>query len=423
MNKRAFKGTGIDIYNEKLSNGLEVYLIPFPKKKSYYICYGTKYGSNNFDFILDGKEVHVPWGVAHFLEHKMFAQESGPEPFEYFNKSGTYSNASTGYKSTIYYCSGTSNFENNLNYLLDFVNSPYFTSENVENEKDIIVQEVNMINDNPSWIMEQEMNKMIYNNHNYRVPIGGTEETVRKITKEDLYLVYNNFYHPNNMILLVAGNFDVEEVLKLIKNNKSLNNKKYQEIPKYIDPKESREVSCKNKVLELDNITNNKVCYGWKLKLSDFDCTPVELDVYLTILFNVLFGNTSIFREKLLNEGIFTSFSEDRKYDSEYVNINFWSETDDYERVINEVNDYFNNYEITSDEVERYKKVAISNNVFNSDDEASVVSNIFNDIVDFSYFDYDIVDFIKKITISDILNIKKKINIDNSSIMIVKSKE
>ena len=280
-----------------------------------------------------------------------------------------------------------------------------------------------MINDNPSWIMEQEMNKMIYNNHNYRVPIGGTEETVRKITKEDLYLVYNNFYHPNNMILLVAGNFDVEEVLKLIKNNKSLNNKKYQEIPKYIDPKESREVSCKNKVLELDNITNNKVCYGWKLKLSDFDCTPVELDVYLTILFNVLFGNTSIFREKLLNEGIFTSFSEDRKYDSEYVNINFWSETDDYERVINEVNDYFNNYEITSDEIERYKKVAISNNVFNSDDEASVVSNIFNDIVDFSYFDYDIVDFIKKITIIDILNIKKKINIDNSSIMIVKSKE
>ena len=102
----------MELYKEKLDNGLDVYLVPMLNKKNYYINYATRYGSEISEFIPAGKKeyVKVPDGVAHFLEHKMFEQEDGVDPFTFFSESGSDSNAATSYDSTQYICLGNKNF-------------------------------------------------------------------------------------------------------------------------------------------------------------------------------------------------------------------------------------------------------------------------------------------------------------------------
>ena len=100
-------------YYEKLDNELEVYLVPMENKDKYFLTYATKFGSTTTTFTPgDSKrEVTVPDGIAHFLEHKMFEQEDGVDPFTFFSKSGTDANASTNFEGTRSIASGTKNYE------------------------------------------------------------------------------------------------------------------------------------------------------------------------------------------------------------------------------------------------------------------------------------------------------------------------
>ena len=136
MKKINLKGLEMDCYTEVLDNGLEVYMLPYSNKKNYFISYATRFGSDVLEFTDEKKKAHkLPLGIAHFLEHKMFEQEDGQDPFTFFSESGTDSNASTSFDNTQYICYGTKEFKKNLEYLLQFVNRPYYTDENVEKEK------------------------------------------------------------------------------------------------------------------------------------------------------------------------------------------------------------------------------------------------------------------------------------------------
>ena len=79
--------------------------------------------------------VSVPLGIAHFLEHKMFEQEDNIDPFTFYSERGCDANAYTSQNKTTYLFSGSNEFYEGLNFLLDYVQSPYFTDKNVEKEK------------------------------------------------------------------------------------------------------------------------------------------------------------------------------------------------------------------------------------------------------------------------------------------------
>ena len=86
MKKINLEGLDKELYQETLMNGLDIYLIPYEDKKNYYISYATKYGSDVLSFITDARRYTPPLGVAHFLEHKMFEEQSGEDPFTFFSK-------------------------------------------------------------------------------------------------------------------------------------------------------------------------------------------------------------------------------------------------------------------------------------------------------------------------------------------------
>ena len=426
MNKFELVGIDQDVYFEKLENGLEVYILPFENKNNYFVSYFTKFGSLILDFYSEEnkKMIHVPEGIAHFLEHKMFEQEDGVDPFEFFAQSGTGCNASTSYKATRYYFMGNEKIYENLDYLINYVNSPYFTDENVEKEKGIICEEINMLKDNPEWFAEEEMQRMLYEKHTFRIPIAGSCESVRTITKEDLYNTYNAFYNPNNMYLIVGGNVEPEKVMEVINNNKLLNSIKKRDIPEIKIVKEPLKVKTKYQELELDNVTTNKLGYSIKLDANIFkEDDRFELSLYIGMILNILFGSTSIFKDKMLEEGKLSSLYLERMYVDDFLIIEFWAETDKPNELIDELNKHLKSYEITKEEVERCKKVWISSEVMATDNVEAMVSSLINDIIEYDEVKKNKSEYIRNMKYDKLLDIKEKLDFTNSATLVLKGKE
>lgn len=195
--------------------GLTIYVYPKEGYKSTYAIFGTKYGSINTCFSVDdGEKITVPDGIAHYLEHKLFESEDG-DAFAKYAKTGANANAYTSFEKTCYLFSCTEKFEESLEILLGFVQDPYFTAQTVAKEQGIIGQEIKMYDDSPDWRVMFNMLECMYRNHPVKIDIAGTVESISHITAEKLYEVYNVFYNLNNMVLCVAGNATVEQVVKI----------------------------------------------------------------------------------------------------------------------------------------------------------------------------------------------------------------
>ena len=219
MKTKKIKDLDLEVYFEKLYNGLEVYIIPSNNVNNTYVTYSAKYGGMHNEFYVNDEKVTVPMGIAHFLEHKMFETEDGVDVFNFFQERGSNCNANTNSKKTTYLFSGPNAFYENLEYLLSYVESPYFTDENVNKEKGIIEQEIMMYKDNPYSRMYEDLMYNLFVNHPLKYPTIGTKESINKITKEDLYTCYNAFYHPSNMFVVVTGNVDPKKTMELIKKH------------------------------------------------------------------------------------------------------------------------------------------------------------------------------------------------------------
>ena len=188
-----------------------------------YGLFVTNYGSLDNEFIpLDGQEFKkVPAGIAHFLEHKVFELEGDKDASNLFAQLGADANAYTSFTETAYLFSTTSNVLEATKLLLDFVQNPHFTEESVEAEVGIIEQELKMYMDQPGSALMQGGLQMMYKENTIRNDIGGTLQSIKEITYQDLLTCYQTFYHPGNMIFVLVGNFDVDAALKTISENQA----------------------------------------------------------------------------------------------------------------------------------------------------------------------------------------------------------
>ncbi len=264
MDKITFEQLQEVLYHEKLENGLNVYILPKKGFNKTYATFTTNYGSVDNQFVPLEKNdlVKVPDGIAHFLEHKLFEKEDG-DVFQDFSKQGASANAFTSFTRTAYLFSSTSNVELNLETLIDFVQSPYFSEKTVEKEKGIIGQEITMYDDNPDWRLYFGVIENMYKNHPVRIDIAGTIDSIAKITKDMLYECYETFYHPSNMVLFVVGPIDPEKIMEQIHTNQAKKDYKNQpEIKRHFE-NEPVQVNEKKKVLEM-NVQSSKCMVGVK---------------------------------------------------------------------------------------------------------------------------------------------------------------
>ena len=423
MKKINLKGLDLVAYTETLSNGLDVIFVPFEKKSNYYISYATRFGSEITSFTPAGekKSIKVPDGIAHFLEHKMFEQESGEDPFAYFSKSGTGANASTSYDNTQYICYGTKNFIDNLRYLIQYVNAPYYTDENVEKEKGIIAEELKMYADLPDVQLETKLRENVYHVHPRRVDIGGTVDEIYKITKEDLYLCYHNFYSPNNMFILVVGKFPMEEAMSVI--HQELDTRENLEKAEITTIKEKKSVRKKEDSF-VGNIQVPKIAVGLKVPIADLgEYEDLELDLYLTMFTTMLFGSSSLFRERARNEKLLNNFYSDWDNTEQYKTYMILSSTNHPESLVQEIKKELSNHELDEAMFDRMKKVWIANEVKMADYIDSTVNNVFDDMIRYHKVIPNKVDMIRKMNMKTLEKIVSKIDFDNLSVVIMNAQE
>ncbi|MBE6978782.1 MAG: insulinase family protein [Ruminococcaceae bacterium] len=215
MTKFEYPELGEVLYKDRLSNGLTVCVVPrpgFSRKLAYFV---TDFGSIHTDFTLEGREYHVPGGIAHFLEHKMFDLPGNRDVSAELAALGAGTNAFTSYDMTAYYITCTEHFEEALGLLLEFVSTPYFTEESVAKEMGIIDQEIGMNEDAPDSRCFENLMQSMYRQHPIRIPILGTSETIRQITPDMLYACHRAFYTPGNMMLCVIGDVDPNRVAEI----------------------------------------------------------------------------------------------------------------------------------------------------------------------------------------------------------------
>lgn len=194
-----------------LSCGMKLIYAPragFGKKLAFVVA---DYGSIDSAWRENGKRVHVPDGIAHFLEHQLF-KKARADLSDVFSERGAYCNAHTSHTQTAYYFQCTERFAENLDTLLELALTPYFDRKLVDTERDIIIQEINQYRDHPAWVGFQQMLESLYVKHPLRIDIAGTEETVSAVTPELLALCHGTFYHPSNLTLIIVGDFNARDV-------------------------------------------------------------------------------------------------------------------------------------------------------------------------------------------------------------------
>ncbi len=201
-------------------SGLEIYFIPKPGFTKKYAYFGTKYGSFHNCFTSEGERSCMPKGIAHFLEHKIF-EDTDRNIFDKFAAFGASVNAYTSFNSTVYHFSTVDQFDEGFVELLKFVQRVNLTEENVEKEKGIIVQELKSYEDEPEYMVYFNLLKILYEKHPIRDDIGGSEESVNAITKQQLETCYESFYAPSNMVLIISGDIDPKNLLDVIDANLS----------------------------------------------------------------------------------------------------------------------------------------------------------------------------------------------------------
>ena len=421
MKKITIKHVNEDIYYEKLNNVLNVYLYVNKNMHNNYATFTTKYGSINNEFALeDGKFYKVPNGIAHFLEHKVFVQENDPQPEDYFARSGGVCNAYTTFKNTTYLFSSCDNVLDNVSFLLDFVQNIYLTDENVESEKGIITQEINMCNDRPGDLLYDTIRKNTIKNNPFKESIIGTVDEVNSITREMLMNCYNTFYHPGNMFLVVTGNFDKDEMIKKIKENQDS-----KEFSKFVKPKIKKYKEPDDVVKDYEEVVCNtnipKMAYNIKINVNKFDMDKRKLSIYMFIIFNLLFGDTSDFDEEMKSSQIITNslYYNLLNIDSHFI-ITLNNSGDKYEELIKEIDKKLENVSFSKSELERKKKVLISNEVFSYENIEMVNDIIIDNIIFDGKIETDIIDIINSLNIDELNDVVKNIDFSKKSIVILK---
>nr|WP_239581583.1 pitrilysin family protein [Jeotgalibacillus terrae] len=351
-----------ELYIEKMTNGLQVCILPKKDFNKTFATFTTKYGSIDNQFIPLGEEdyIRVPDGVAHFLEHKMFEKEEG-DVFQKFSMNGASANAFTSFTRTAYLFSSTSNFEKNLDVLIDFVQAPYFTEETVEKEKGIIGQEITMYDDNADWRLYFGAIENMFKNHPVKVDIAGTVESISEITKDHLYQCYNTFYHPSNMMLFIVGAVDPEEVMNHVRDNQSAKSFEPEET---INRRFADEPDTVNRVhheLKMD-VQVSKCMVGIKSdakEISGKELMKKELAVNTAL--DILFGKTSKHYTSLYDEGLIDDhFSYDFTQENNFGFALVGSNTPDPEKLSAQIKEILLNEvqspSITEDQLQSVKK-------------------------------------------------------------------
>lgn len=387
------------VYEHELPNGFKIYIWPYKMVSDIYLTLTIKYGSIDTTFELNNKKINVPNGMAHFLEHIKFNEE-GTTAHDYFYKLGSYTNAYTTFDHTSYEVMCNNNVKDNLNHLLYFVTNNYFTKELINKEKPIIIEEAKMTQDNPYNEGYFELLNCLFNNDNHKYLVTGEETDIKNITLEDAQNVFKAFYTPNNMFLTVTGNVNQYEIIKICEEFFENINEKQVNVKK-INPKENKKVNKKESII-YTNVTKEKLFYGVKIdrkRFKEFD--DLHLRIYLNIMLDINFGQTSLFNEHIINNHLADDLSYTVMLNKDNVELIFESSSSYPKEMIKLLNEKLDNLEFSKEDFERKNRVYIASGILGYEDAFVVNNEIRNNIIRYGKIINNIPSIFENLKIND----------------------
>ena len=348
-------------YIEKLENGLTVIIVPKANTNKKYLIWGTHFGSIDNRFIMPktGEEVFIPDGVAHFLEHKMFEQANGTNSLDTLMALGIDANAYTTNDHTAYLFECTNKFYEGLDELMDYVQNPYFTEENVEKEKGIIGQEIRMYDDDPGWQLYMNAMDCMYKENPIKIDIAGTVESISEITPDVLYKCYNTFYNPSNMVMVVCGDFVPEDLLEEIK--KRIVPKESQGEIKRIYPERESGINKPYKEVQME-VSSPIFAIGYKDEedLKEHREEIIKKHIAIEILLNMIIGKSSeLYKELYENGDLLAQPDLDYEFSDEYAHILISGQSKNPEKIQEKIKQTVESYKqngLNEEHFDRIKK-------------------------------------------------------------------
>lgn len=198
---------------EKLKNGIPVLMDKIEGINSVTFGIFVKTGAKNE---LSGEE-----GVSHLLEHMMFKgtkTKSAKDISEIIDNEGGIINAYTGKENTVYYVQMLSNrLKEGIEVLTDMFLNSTFSEENLEKEKNVVIEEIRMYDDIPEEIVHDRNTALVINGVQGNVVLG-SEKSIREMTREKLVKYFKEQYRPENIVISIAGNFSYEDISEILNN-------------------------------------------------------------------------------------------------------------------------------------------------------------------------------------------------------------
>jgi zinc protease len=160
-------------------------------------------------------------GITHFIEHLIFKGTEklvGNAFATRIESLGGAVNAFTSYDNTVYHIIIPKKaFEEGLDLLIESVQHPAFPVDEIEKERKVILEEIKMGEDDPQRKLFNELFSISYQGHPYGRPIIGFDETVKSITRADILDYYKSHYTPDNMAVVIVGDFDEKTTKEIIR--------------------------------------------------------------------------------------------------------------------------------------------------------------------------------------------------------------
>lgn len=411
MKKIKLENTNEVLYYDKLDNGLEIYMLPNNNVNKFYLTLNTRFGSINTKFKYDNKEYDMPKGIAHYLEHLSFNMENG-SVFDHYSKIGSSINAFTTYDITSYNVTSNNRFKENLEYLLEYVYTPYFTKELFQSEKGVIEEEVKMYKDDPGMTIVNGTLNNVFVNDERKYLVGGTVKDVKSIKLEDVITCYNAYYNPKNMFLIITGNFNPNEALAITSEQMNKLNINNDFNVKDIYPREPEKVNKKEEIIKM-NVDKPKVSIGIKIPKNNFKNLKLDnylLKIYISSILDINFGNTSLLLEELQKGSIVDDLDYTVIESNDHFIVLILSSTYYPEYFKDKIIEKFNSLNIEDSDLKRVAKVNISNYILLFDSVVAVNNYIMDEVMDNNEVNTGFMNIMRNLNIDTCKKILTKLN-------------
>ena len=358
-------------------------------------------------------------GVAHFLEHLFFKGTSNMAPGEFdriLENKGAVTNAATSKDFTHYYITIPSkDFDLALKLHSDMMLNPLVLRNEMEKERKVVLEEINKDLNSPHTLLYDNLNSMLYSNHPYKRRVIGKSEIIETISRDNVLKFFNAHYAPSNMVTVIIGDIDSDDVLEKVKASFKTDAKN---IIKYSYPKEFQLTEQKKKVAYADVQTGYMIIGFRGVSIKDKD--SYALDVLSTILGE---GKSSVLNQ-LIKEKKRLAFevgAGNSTYKDDgifYVNATF--EPDKCKQIQDEVFSAIENIKsngITDDQLNLAKGLIERSTYYSRESVSNISSEIGYTVAltdDLKFYD-NYLNNINKVTKEDVLKVARKYLGENKS--------